>query len=410
MRISIIDACFSLQQQQARGLAALWLEWKIEKLGVEVTSPDNSDIIAITCVDPRQYKLCATVRKKYPMKKIIIGGAGALSPYTLGKYCDAVCVGNGDRFVDTLVLKGFDAVLDLNECWTKDGKKSVIPAKGFPWMTPPIQGEDGAFRVWCGIGCKNKCLFCQTGWAQEYEENPNPELLVKIIKKLRSNGKRVSYLSNDALQHTFCENLPIVESGSYSIKFMKKNGLPPSRQIRIGIEGVSERMRRYVGKPIGFDDLVKCSTWLNENGKSVRWFLIAGLPGETKEDWIELMESIQSWKKTCSHGVLALSFTAWQPETSTPLASMPLDDQYYEHWLSFREWFFGGSGWSNRVNLMPPAGPNARLESAVARTGLGKEDLYLGGVLGPNHRVIYPYHDIAMKKMYKLTGREPRLI
>jgi hypothetical protein len=119
--------------------------------------------------------------------------------------------------------------------------------------------------------------------------------------------------------------------------------------------------------------------------------MIAGLPGERDEDWMELKTAVTDWKKLCSKGVLALSFTAWQPEPATPLGCMPIDDGYWKRWEDFREWFFSGVGWSNRIKLMAPAGIKTRLESSMARMGLTETALKTGGSFGPNNRVEYPY-------------------
>lgn len=390
MRLSIVDACFPLSRQ-SYGMAASWMKWYALNCGASVVGIPESDVVLVTCVDPRNSSVIASIRKKHPNKIIVSGGAGALSPYSLGLYSDAVCVGNGERFIKTLICEGFEVAKKLPESWVHGESRAVSVADGFPWNCPPIECEDGAFRVWCGRGCKKKCAFCQTGWSTKYEENPDEKMLLESVKSLQKNKKRFGYLSNDISQHTFYKSLPNVDHGSYSLDYIKRTGIPSSRQVRIGVEGVSERLRKYIGKSISNSDLVKSAAWLNQAGKSVRWFMIAGLPGEKICDWEEIKQVIMDWKRICSKGVLALSFTAWQPEPATPLAVAPVVDDYWEYWQSFREWFFGGVGWSNRIKIMPPASPNTRMNSSVARMGLPADLLRIGGQWGPNDRVMYPY-------------------
>jgi len=397
MKFAILDACFPITNQHAVGMAATYLKWKFSKAKIAPVACDQADIILITIVDPRQENYIARVRQKYKTARIYVGGAGALSPYTPGMHCDAICVGNGDRFIDTLIKDGPDRAEALPEAWIHKGIKKVDVADGFPWECPPIQGEDGAFRVWCGKGCKKKCYFCQTGWAIKYEENPDPYKMILQIADLKKAGKKVAYLSNDPLQHSFYFRLPKVDHGSYSLEYMKKHGLPSARQIRIGIEGVSERLRKSVNKPLSNEDLMNSAVWLNRNHKSVRWFLIAGLPSENDSDWEELRSSVSGWKKLSDKGVIALSFTAWQPEPASPLAIMPLDDSYWERFEAFSEWFFAGRGWSNRIKIMKPAQPQSRLKASMARMGLSKNELKKGGNWGPNARVNYPYRDAAVR-------------
>lgn len=80
--------------------------------------------------------------------------------------------------------------------------------------------------------------------------------------------------------------------------------------------------------------------------------------------------------------------------------AMPLDDRYWELFAAFREWFFSGKGWSNRLKLMSPQQPPSRLKKAMFSMGLGERELRTGGSWGPNDRVDYPYKAGA-KKMYE---------
>jgi hypothetical protein len=123
----------------------------------------------------------------------------------------------------------------------------------------------------------------------------------------------------------------------------------------------------------------------------VRWFLIAGLPTETDGDWEELRETVQEWKRTTQKGVLALSFTAWCPDPSTPLAVMPISDHYWPRIEAFREWFFGGRGWSNRVKLMMPQQPESRLAKAMLAMDATEDQVRSGGAQGGNAGVVYPF-------------------
>ncbi|MDL2257573.1 hypothetical protein LJC42_00240 [Eubacteriales bacterium OttesenSCG-928-K08] len=396
-KVAIVDTCLPITKQSGRGMSARYLQWELQRNGVSESSIEDADIIFASCQSTESYKYLQSLRNKFTQKIIISGGAASTSPYTLGKYSDMVCVGDGQRFIETIFLEGVAAASKLDNVWIDGETRNVEIDQHFPFDMPPIQGEDGAYRLWCGRGCKNKCKFCQTGWAYEYKENPNPVALIDQSKRLLASGKKINYLSNDISQHTFYNMLPAVEHGSYSIRFLKKTGLPPARQVRLGIEGVSERLRSSVSKPISHDDLIGCTTWLNENKKSVRWFMIAGLPGETERDWQELKLAVQQWKKYTQKGVLALSFTAFCPDPATPLCGAALDDTYWDYYIDFKKWFFDGHGWSNRVKLMNPQQPKSRMQKAIASTGMSEDQLREGGHMSPNSRLNYPYAKNTLK-------------
>ncbi len=270
MRVAILDACFPLNNQTTGVLAVQYLKWNLAKYGVEITNPKDADVIMVTCTSPINTPFVKRIRKMYPSNKIIVGGAGSTSPYSFSMYSDAVCVGDGQKFIHTMCTDGIDAAISLPNSFVYGETRKVEVDQGFPWGMPPIQAEDGIYRVWCGRGCKNRCVFCQTAWAHTYSENPNPDRLIHQIEYLLNHNHKVNYLSNDPAQHSFYNRLPPVGHGSYSFRFLKKNGLPPAREIRMGVEGVSERLRAAVGKPIPHDDLVGCTSWLNTNHKGVR--------------------------------------------------------------------------------------------------------------------------------------------
>lgn len=376
MHYAVIDASYS---QGQLGLGGSWVAHEMRRLGAHMAEPEAAEVILVSSVDPRQASVVRRLRRVYHSTPIIVGGAGALSPSVYGRHATAVCVGNGEQLLRTLCEQGLDRALQLPEVWIEGERRPVEVAQGFPFLCPPIECEDGSFRVWCGHGCKMRCAFCQTGWGLDYCEHPTPRYLVAVIRQLLAEGKRVSYMSNDPGQHSFCATLPPVEHGSYSLAYLRKSGMPKARTVRIGVEGVSSRLRAALGKPITNADLVKATTWLSAAGKHVRWFLIAGLPGEGASDWDELREAVGSWKRLAPKGTLGLSFTAWQPQPAAPLGAAAMCDDYWEHWLAFREWFFEGGGWSHRVKLMMPAAPAGRLAASLAGMDLDEDSLRRGG-------------------------------
>lgn len=398
MKISLIDSAFPMSKQKNIGIATRCIKWQLLRHGIEITKNiNNSDYIFLSSTHPIE-SIYAKKLKKYN-KKIVLGGAGALSPYAYLDHVDYVVLGDGDNIFKN--LKNNIEIENFPNVLTKD-KKKVSINYNFPWGCPPIKMEDGSYQIFCGRGCKNKCFFCQTGWALKYKESPIDIVSKSIILSNRKN--KLNYLSNDLSQHSFYKKLPASGHGSYSVKFIKKNGLPLARQIRLGIEGVSERLRNYVNKPIKHEDLIKCTSWLNQNKKGVRWFMIAGLPSETDDDWKELKAAVMEWKKITPKGFLELSFTAFCPDPATPLAIMPINDSYYDNFLEFKSWFFDGIGWSPRIRIHAPQQPKSRLKKAKASMALSEKELYQGGYFGPNDCVDYPYKKAAKKIAEKLKN------
>jgi len=159
MKFAILDASFSLNKQEGRGMSARYLKWELDKRRINEYPAKEANILLVSCQSTEAVPFLESLRKKYPSKKIICGGSASTSPYSLGKFCDAVCVGDGQSFLDTLFSKGFDVVKKCPNAWIDGEIREVEIDYSFPWDMPPIQAEDGAFRVWCGRGCKKNADF-----------------------------------------------------------------------------------------------------------------------------------------------------------------------------------------------------------------------------------------------------------
>ena len=218
--------------------------------------------------------------------------------------------------------------------------------------------------MWVSRGCPVRCAFCQTGWACRHQAHPYPEA---AIRDANAPG-RVTLVSNALASVPFAARLPPTHAASHTFASIR-GILPQTHTVRLGIEGVSERLRLAVGKPIPCADLVDETVRLMGAGRCVRWFLIAGLPGERGSDWDELRESLRAVAVMgADHGVLQVSFTAWTPEPATPLRGEPLDAAYWDRYQAFADWYFGCIR-RNRIALFKCGGPVLQRRTALAQLG-----------------------------------------
>lgn len=400
MRAWLIDAAYP-RASKSLGVGAQWVAWKCRTLGIETAhTPDGCKVLLVSSVSPVDAPKLPRMAGGLP---VVVGGAGALSPASYIRHgADGVVLGDGSAFLATMARDGLDAALALPNVMTASNRAPTVDGS-FNWTCPAFTSEEGTRRIVIGRGCRHKCLFCHTSWSVPCVEHDRPAAVAQSARAIVAAGDKVGYVTNDMAMHAWAHDLPPSVDASFSVDYLRKTGMPSQRQIRIGVEGVSERLRRYVNKPIERADLVKCTAWLNGGGKSVRWFMIAGLPTETDEDWQELRDTVQEWKRLTPKGVLALSFTAWCPDPSTPLAVMPMTDDYWPRVEAFREWFFGGQGWSNRVKLMLPQQPASRLAKAMLAMDATEAQLRTGGAQGGNAGVLYPFASACAAARRKLT-------
>lgn len=398
MKISIIDSSYPLSKMQY-GVSASYLFWELSRHGITPAPLEDSDFIFVTIQDPRQWPYLKTLRAKHPDKKIIVGGSASSAPFSLGLHCDCVVVGDGQTFIKTLIESGHEEAAALPNVWIHCETRPVTIDQGFPWNLPPIMGDNGHVNIFISRGCKKKCYFCQTGWAYDYRETEN---LNQVLSQIQScKGKKITYVSNDLGQYSGINYLDSNADGSYSVEYiLKKKMLPKARVVRLGVEGVSERIREIINKPIKNDDLYNLTLALNRAGKSVKFFMMAGFPFETSEDWEELKTFIMRYRWKEQKGTLEISFSAWIPSPATPMCILPLKDDYWKRFETFREWFFN-AGWSNKIKLLNLAQPKTRLQSAMAHMGLTEKELREGGKWGPNDRIEYPFK----KAVHKIGGK-----
>lgn len=383
MKIAIVDSNYSSEGHL--GMASTWLKYELETRGIVESDIKHCDVVLMTTSSQQgvgrvriEYR---KIKKANKSAKIILGGGGCYAPAVFDPYIDAACVGEGSRFVSTLLDSGLDAALSLPETWIPGATNEVIPGKDFPWYLPPLNHPDGTVRVFGSRGCSFNCLFCQTGWENTYRPNPDSDNLKRQIQATVKTGAKMAIITNDAAE----ENVHLLgqqEFISVTLHNTMKNLLPITREqtkgVRFGVEGVSERLRRAIGKPIPSDDLIKTTVEILSAGIGVRWFFIPGLPGEKDDDWKELEYCVMQLKKHVKKGVVMMNFHAYIPQPATPLCVLPLVDEYWERYDNFRTWFFNGLGFTRHVQLVNPAHYPGRMDRARESMAATEEEIRRG--------------------------------
>lgn len=406
MKISVIDSNYS--DRKYSGLAASWLRWELSNAGIKECSPLTADYLLCTVSSQQGISDLKREIKKTGngTAKIILGGGGCWGPAVFENIADYICVGEGQNFIRSFIFGGIDAIRNLPETWIKGETKKVVPSDSFPWDCPPLNHPDGTVRVWGARGCKKKCLFCQTGWEQTYSPSKNNIMLQNQIDYLLKVGRRVAVITNDGAEETVKIHGQ-QEFLSVSYEFLKEMEINRNitKSVRIGVEGVSERLRNAVKKPVDNDGLLKLTKKCLSAGVGVRWFFIAGLPFETENDWNELKYLVLNLHGI-DKGVVMLNFHAYIPQPATPLSVLPVVDEYWEWFDNFRTWFFNGPGFTRHVQIVSPAQYKGRMERSCESMAASEQEIRSGWFEkdNKNWRVKYllsPYNLRTVAKKYK---------
>lgn len=380
-KISVVD--MSNWPDPALGVAGQMLRDYCVSLHQEITGLCEADIILLTCVHPYVGQRIPAIRKQNPNAPVFVGGAGALSPGGLGHFADAVVLGDYTSFLFCLFRRGVDAAMRCPNVYVDGEECGVSIDESFPWeASGKYRAAGGKVCVFLSRGCRRKCAFCQTGWSLNFKENPHPQ------NALAGITGDPQYITNAMGDLSFAKEIsPTAAVSDTFDNLRKKGGAGTSRLLRIGVEGVSERLRRAIGKPISTQDLVDYTIGAMNGGTSVRWFLISGLPYEETIDWVEWRETMAAMCAIANKGVLQVSFTAFVPEPASPLAGAPYSDDYYEHYRNFRGWFFDVAR-NPHISVFSPQMPKNREPKAAAQMHPG------------NLRVLYPHRE-ALSKVWE---------
>jgi len=281
---------------------------------------------------------------------VAFGGQSAIAPAPLEPFADVIALGDGERTGPELAE------------WCARGREYALaradesPGYMVPSRTRQLtRVESGANligellpgrpMVEIARGCKSKCAFCPIGWAGgSYREASEARVMASID---RVRGKKLLLYAPDGssvdgiaryeqrLHQAGCGNA----ARDARLDRLMRHAVATARSYSFGIEGLSARLRAAIGKPIADEDIVAAHGTLARVGvKSVRWYMIIGLPGEDDADLREFLELLDA-----AHAVfprsLSVTLTHFQAVPHTPLGRLAnrYDERAVARGLAIRE-------------------------------------------------------------------------
>jgi len=223
----------------------------------------------------------AGIEKKQPGRpRLVVGGFNTFNPVPLLAYADAVVCGDGELAI-------VDAVLGQDHPSIYDGTRQVVWATA-PTVKPFAHVTNGIARIEAARGCKARCRFCQVAHLKPYRE-VDADRAMDLIDRLKV--KRVSLFAPEPTQHTRdgelterCRRRGITRVDS-DVRLdrlrLREEAVP-----RVGIEGLSERLRRMVRKGYSDQQILEAVRQAIADGrKGLFMYLILDLPTEEDADW-----------------------------------------------------------------------------------------------------------------------------
>jgi radical SAM superfamily enzyme YgiQ (UPF0313 family) len=389
LRVAIVDANEQASEQIISGVTSIvghWLSWEIAQAGLTVAAPADADVILLVIASatdwPRlsrqalkRHKIQPDATKRQQRPYIIAGGAADAIALTALQTADAVAVGEAYRFIRAVMrLIADGAALSTIREWIAAYPHAIEGAQvaglrrddARPWLltTPPpilatpdtwvdwdgmpaVRGDDQVVRVVVEKGCWLKCKFCATTYRQTNRQNPNADRVLSAIGELTRRGERAQLVTNDVSNLAYFHEVP--KHGKLAQQSLTLAGLKnpqtfdailasKPRIIRIGVEGLSPRIRLAFGKPIAREELLVMLERLHAQKQMTHLFYIVGAPYETEDDWREYQAFYAELALRIRWGVCRIKYTSFVPDPPTPLARFLPATHYVERMQALKKW------------------------------------------------------------------------
>ena len=193
-----------------------------------------------------------------------------------------------------------------------------------------------------GEGCSNRCTFCAIPMIRGPYRSRNEEAILREIRSLASSGVREHILvAQDTTRygtedhpHTTLPDLMRKAAAVDGVDWLRVLYCYPDETndalldvladvdnvcpyLDIPVQHINADMLRRMHRRGTREDILRCVRGARERGLTLRTTLIVGFPGETEDQFRELMDFVEETEFD------RLGAFAYSPEEGTPAARMP---------------------------------------------------------------------------------------
>lgn len=272
---------------------------------------------------------------------VIIGGFNSFNPAPMGSYADAVVVGDGEGALADLIENP-----EASASWIyREGQTTPVIYRSVSRIAPTPHITNGIARIEIARGCKYRCAFCAVAHHKPYRECAYTDI-ERVLSSVSVN--RISLFAPEPTLHRdekrlqdLCLRMGKTRMDS-DVRLDRLSKIPETgRNVpRIGLEGLSERLRKSVNKPYSDRFILKQVEGLIRSGHSGLFlYLILDLPEETPDDWECFRELLKRIGRIpgADRFVLKPSPSVFMPTPGTPLEgeSIHASRDYRRIWTEF---------------------------------------------------------------------------
>ena len=222
-----------------------------------------------------------------------------------------------------------------------------IPVAVSTILTPKTEFADRVL-IELGRGCGRSCRFCAAGYVYRPPRIHSETHLLSCIDNVIEESKHIGLLSAAISDTPGIGNITgsiIKKGGDFSVSSLRADSLTRElldhlkdtgqRTLTIAPEAGSERLRKVINKHLTRDQILDAVSLIARTGDfALRLYFLIGLPTETREDVVEILDLVKSIKhhiikESSSRGRVSrikLSINCFVPKPFTPFQWFPMED------------------------------------------------------------------------------------
>jgi len=332
-------------KSNTKSIGCFFIENTVRKAGYNIQYVDFADLKNHTAdvwlFSVHHVRDIFYLAKMPKLKGIKIGGGHVMNnPYPFLHFFDIICVGEGEEWIlkmlqsldNPLAVEGTLTMKNIDKPIVKQYINDISINEKYLNVSHS-QGHSDAWYIETARGCKSKCAYCELGWTTPFRENNLGKVYNDIDCIGNSNNKKVNIFAPDDYSVGNYEKILdyILEKklqtnfGSMRIdRFKGDDKQKKNFLFRLGVDGLSERIRKIINKENSNESITSLFKSLIENDFVMfKMFNIFSYSFETERDFFEfenVIEIIKTIAKKQGKTIfLRLKFTPLIPNPLTPL-------------------------------------------------------------------------------------------
>lgn len=347
MKCSFVEACAS--DADAGSIGAFFVMHHARIAGHEIVESrhtiDGCDIELISVHHSSDLESLARMPKKAPIR-IVGGHAMQANARPAIPFADVVFIGEAEERIGIMLdalqstgtvdsLRGMPGVVVTKDHVAGGDLPGAVHCKPLPNNPPYLNRPDTRSAAWyieIARGCPFSCNYCELGHSSPYRFYRAEHIKGLIDKCDLTKTRKVNFFAPDEASHPDWDELhEYVHRTGYLAGFSsmrvdqvlrKRPKIRSNSLVRVGVDGLSGRIRRIVNKKISDEMLVEYFDYMLKSGHvQFKMFQIFNYPFETADDWKVFETTMQDIKRIPieKNVSLRIKWTPFIPQPVTPL-------------------------------------------------------------------------------------------